>query len=112
MSVNPDTRLAIAEKIFNIEAGLQGILFAVFLVMRGLYAGEQHYDTGDPIPFWLFTVTGALIILGGAIMALTLCAVTTKTPPTERKSWWIVTLFRIKLGLVFFVIPLASWIMV
>ena len=107
--MNPDARLAIAEKIFDIEARLQGILFAVFLVMRGLYAGEQGHDTGDPVPFWLFTVTLMLIIFGGVILALALCAVTTKTPPTDRTSWWLVAFFRIKLGLVFFVIPLAAW---
>ena len=100
--MDPDNRLSITGKIFDIEASLQGILFAVFFVMRGIYAGEKDFITGDyTIPFWLFTATGTLLLLGGVIVALALSHVTTRTPPTEHKFCCLVRLFRLKLGLVF-----------
>lgn len=107
--MNTDTRLAIAENIFDVEARLQSILFAVFLVMRGLTVGEKDYVTGDPTPFSLFTVTGVLIVFGGIIMLLALRAVTTKVPPSERTVWWLVWTFRIKLVVVFIVVPIVAW---
>ena len=108
--MDPDSRLSIIGKIFDVEASLQGILFAVFFVMRGIYAGEAKFITGDyAVPFWLLTVTGSLIILGGFIMAMAFSHVTSKKPPTENKLWWVVALFRCKLGLIFFVIPIFSW---
>ena len=111
--MDPDNRLSITGKIFDIEASLQGILFAVFFVMRGIYAGEKAFITGNHTgPFVLFTTTGALILLGGVLMAMAWSHVTAHTPPTENKLRWLVAFFRVKLGLVFFVIPLVSWLSV
>ena len=111
--MDPDNKLSITGKIFDVEASLQGILFAVFFLMRGIYAGEAKFFTGDyMLPFWLFTVTGSLILLGGVIMAMAFSHVRSKIPPTENKLWWIVALFRCKLGTVFFVVPIVSWVSV
>lgn len=107
--MDPDNNLSITGKIFDVEASLQGILFAVFFLMQGIYAGEAQFISGDYVlPFWLFTVTGSLIILGGVIMGVAFSHVCSKIPPTENKLWWVVTLFRCKLGTLFFVIPLVS----
>lgn len=107
--MNSETRLAIAENIFDIEARLQGILFAIFLVMRGLAVGEKGYVTGDVVPYWLFTLTVVLLIFGGGILALALRAVTAKVPPSEGTIWWLIWSFRLKVGIVFFVVPIVTW---
>ena len=107
--MNADTRLAIGENIFEIEVRLQSLLFSLFLVMRGLTAGETPYVTGDQVPYWLLTLTTALLVFGVIILAFASRAVMAQAPPSERTVWWLVWGFRLKLGVVFFAIPLVAW---